>query len=66
MSLDNKDIITTAYSLGGIGDTVGSLYGESNLMMDMLDNPTGVKNVMEQIKNIWINEFNKICNNLNI
>ena len=59
LSLNRKDIVTACYALGGIGDTIGSLYGEETLLTDMLDKPEDVKKAFRHIKHIWIQEYEK-------
>jgi hypothetical protein len=63
-SLENSQIITTFYALGGVNDTLGSLYGEDKLMMDMYDRPEEVKECLNKICDIWIEEANKMYNHI--
>ena len=62
MSLNTPEVSTTFYALGGINDTLGSLYGEQNLLLDMYDDPERVKGALDQICNIWIAEKDKMWN----
>ena len=59
LELARGDNSTACYALGGIGDTLGSMYGEENLLLDMMDNPQGVKHTFTHIKHIWIKEYQK-------
>ena len=48
------------FALGGIGDNLAGLYGTENMLMDMKLRPAKVKQVMERLKNIWIETFDQI------
>jgi len=58
-TLSTKNISTACYALGGVGDTVGSLYGEESLLVDMIENTESVVAAFKHIKCIWIEEFEK-------
>ena len=45
------------FALGGIGDNLAGLYGTENMLTDMKLQPAKVKQVMERLKNIWIELF---------
>jgi len=60
ISLSDTGISTTFYALGGINDTLGSLYGEQNLLLDMIDRPMDVKLCLDKICDIWISEKDKM------
>lgn len=45
------------FALGGIADTVGALYGNENLLVDMAMHPTRVEPVMRHVRDIWLEAF---------
>ena len=61
LSALDTNICTAFYALGGINDTLGSLYGEQNLLMDMIDRPDDVHSCLSKICDIWIEEKKKLC-----
>lgn len=60
ISLANEEVMTTFFALGGVNDTLGNMYGEQNLLIDMYDEPKKLHNCLEKICNIWIVEKEKM------
>ena len=52
----DASVCTTFYALGGICDTLGSMMGEQNLLMKMIDHPNDVHACLSAICDIWIHE----------
>jgi len=50
------------FALGGVSDNLAGLYGTENLLIDMVNKPHLVKRALNNMKNIWINNFVKIQN----
>ncbi|MFI4912386.1 MAG: hypothetical protein ACIAQZ_12030 [Sedimentisphaeraceae bacterium JB056] len=49
------------WSFGGLLDTISGLYGAEELLMDLVISPDKVKEAVDYLLKIWIDEFNKIA-----
>ena len=59
LALARDDIMTACYALEGVGDVAANIYGDENLLVDMLEQPDKVKSAFEHIKQIWLREYEK-------
>lgn len=48
------------FALGGLSDNLAGIYGTENLLTDIISKPQLVKKALENIKRIWIENFNSI------
>lgn len=48
------------FALGGLTDNVAGLYGTENLLLDMISKQKEVKKSFENMKRLWIENFNKV------
>ncbi len=56
LSACDSSVSTTFYALGGICDTLGSMMGEQNLLMEMIDRPCDTHACLSAVCDIWIRE----------
>ena len=61
-ALSHNHHFVAPFALGGLTDNIAGLYGTENLLLDMIGNPTAVKKTMENMKRIWIENFNSVQN----
>ncbi len=53
--------IVASYAFGACCDNLAGLYGTENLLADLIMKPDEVKQVLQRLKEIWVESFNEYC-----